>query len=99
MSRWQKGVSGNPLGRPKGAVNKTTGAIREAILAAFDQDQFLAWVQTHQTEYYQIVSRFMPKDMVIRTITRFEDLTPEELASLRKQLEAELEYRKKEGLN
>jgi Family of unknown function (DUF5681) len=98
-SRWQKGVSGNPGGRPKGAVNKTTAAVREAILAAFDEKKFLEWMATHQTEYYQLVSRLMPKDMVIRTISRFEDLMPEELSSLEEQLRAELELRKKEGLN
>lgn len=32
-----KGQSGNPAGKPKGTVNKTTSKIRDAISAALDQ--------------------------------------------------------------
>lgn len=46
---YTKGQSGNPAGRPKGAVNKTTKAAKEAIaLAAEDlggKDRLVAWVR------------------------------------------------------
>jgi hypothetical protein len=34
---WPQGVSGNPAGRPKGALHKLTRAVRGEVLAVFRQ--------------------------------------------------------------
>ena len=36
MAKFERGISGNPAGRPKGTLNKVTTALREQILEALD---------------------------------------------------------------
>jgi len=38
---FKKGESGNPEGRPKGSLNKTTKDIRELISEALDTDKIV----------------------------------------------------------
>jgi hypothetical protein len=37
VSKFEKGISGNPAGRPTGAQNKVTTVLKDAILAAAEQ--------------------------------------------------------------
>jgi hypothetical protein len=58
-------------GRPKGAPNKTTIVMKEAIAAVFEDLQvrhkgegrfphFLAWAEANPTEFYRIAARQLP---------------------------------------
>lgn len=54
-------------GRPKGALNKTTVAAREAFQLAFDSldgpDGLAAWARDNQTEFYKLYGRLIPVDV------------------------------------
>jgi hypothetical protein len=66
---FKKGQSGNPNGRPKGAPNKTTTAIKTAVLEAFNEmggvPALLAWGRENQTEFYKIAARLIPAESSI----------------------------------
>lgn len=51
-------------GRPKGAVNKTTKAVKEALSIAFDElggvDALKTWAQANQTQFYQLWGKMLP---------------------------------------
>lgn len=51
-------------GRPKGAINKTTKAVKEALTIAFDElggvDALKTWAQDNQTQFYQLWGKMLP---------------------------------------
>lgn len=59
---WEKGVSANPNGRPKGAQNKITKTIKAVILDAFTELQknhntsLLGWAQNNLDDFYKHVA-------------------------------------------
>jgi hypothetical protein len=79
-------------GRPKGASNKLTRDLREALMAPFDLERFKAWAKKKEDAYFTlIITKLLPKDIHLRTITSLDDLRDEEkeqlLDDLRKRLE------------
>lgn len=67
--KFKKGQSGNPKGKPKGAQNKTTKAIKEAVQAAFDELQedpkvnLVAWGKENPSAFYQLASKLIPAEI------------------------------------
>lgn len=51
-------------GRQKGTPNKTTTAVKEALIAAFDRmggvDSLVEWGQANQTEFYKLWVKILP---------------------------------------
>jgi len=54
-------------GRPKGSLNKTTVAIKTAVLAVYNtiggDDAFAGWARENPTEFYKIASRLIPHEV------------------------------------
>ena len=57
-----KGTSGNPIGRPKGAVSTTTKLIREHISQAIDGNKIMGMLDKidSPTEYINAISKLLP---------------------------------------
>lgn len=67
---FKKGQSGNPSGRTPGTENKTTRALKEAMLAVFDElggvTHLKTWAGKFPTEYYKLLLRFAPPGATVR---------------------------------
>ena len=59
---FKKGESGNPVGRPKGSLNKVTQEIREQITQAIDTNKICEMLNqiTNPTEYINAITKLLP---------------------------------------
>ena len=64
---FQKGKSGNPSGKPKGAINKTTKEIREAITF---------FVSTNLESFQSDLDALSPKDRIKVLVDLIQYITP-----------------------
>lgn len=63
----KKGVSGNPNGRPKGAINKDRKVLREALTE---------YVQGNSEKFYLELNKLTGKEFIDRFISLLEYTTP-----------------------
>ena len=59
---FKKGESGNPIGRPKGSLNKVTQELREQITQAIDTNKICEMLNqiTNPTEYINAITKLLP---------------------------------------
>ena len=67
-------------GRKLGAVNKTTAAVKEALMTAFDDiggiDALAVWAKENQDKFYPIWAKLLPQE--IKGELEINNVTPEE---------------------
>jgi hypothetical protein len=55
------------MGRPKGALNKTTRAAKEAFTLAFENiggaEALSEWARANQTDFYKLFARLIPTEL------------------------------------
>lgn len=61
------GVGNRGKGRPKGALNKNTRSVKEALCAVYDQRggarALLKWSNENETEFYKLWGRMLPQEV------------------------------------
>jgi len=77
--QFKPGESGNPTGRPKGAINKTTLAVKEAIEEAFDElggvPALVQWARRDPEAFYsKLWAKLIPKNIEIKGVLSLEQL-------------------------
>ena len=76
---FKKGISGNPIGRPKGAVSTTTKLIREHISQAIDGNKIKEMLDKidSPTEYITAISKLLAYSIgKIKAYEEIEEIEP-----------------------
>lgn len=67
--KFEEGQSGNPAGRPKGAINKLTKTVKQTVLEVFnklqeDENFSLEWfAKKYPRDYYAIAAKLIPQEV------------------------------------
>ena len=79
---FKKGTSGNPIGRPKGAVSATTKLIREHISQAIDGNKIIEMLNKIEspTEYINAISKLLP--YTVGKVKPYEEIEEREPISI-----------------
>jgi len=76
---FKKGTSGNPIGRPKGAVSTTSKLIREHISQAIDGNKIMEMLDKidSPTEYINAISKLLPYSIgKVKAYEEVEEIEP-----------------------
>src|SRR5215510_6734202 len=90
---WQRGVSGNPAGRPRGSRNALSEEVICALLRDFRQHGQKAVARVRQTQpaaYLKILALLVPREHKVEHSNPLKSLTDEQLEAMIEYLETSL---------
>src|SRR5262249_30511635 len=90
---WQRGVSGNPAGRPRGSRNALSEEVICALLRDFRQHGQKAVARVRQTQpaaYLKILALLVPREHKVEHSNLIKDLTDEQLEAMIEYIETSL---------
>ena len=86
---FEKGISGNPEGRPKGSMNKTTLQLRETIIAFLEtnfekikSDFEILKPKDRLKVYCDLLQYGLPRLQAIQLETEFDSLSDDQLHAI-----------------
>lgn len=86
---FEKGISGNPEGRPKGVTNKTSAQLRETITAFLENNfervvtDFEGLKPKERVKFYcDLLQYGLPRLQAVQLETGFEYLTDDQLQAI-----------------
>ena len=90
---WQRGVSGNPAGRPRGSRNALSEEVICALLRDFRQHGQKAVAKVRRTQpaaYLKILALLVPREHRLEHSNPIKDLTDEQLEAMIEYIETSL---------
>ena len=90
---WQRGVSGNPAGRPRGSRNALSEEVICALLRDFRQHGEKAVAKVRRTQpaaYLKILALLVPREQRLEHSNPIKDLTDEQLEAMIEYIETSL---------
>lgn len=90
--KWQKGVSANPAGRPKGSRNKLAEDFLSDVLAEWENHGAVALSDMREKnpgDFVKMVAGLLPKEMTLN-LNSESDLSDDELLAEIRKLHASL---------
>jgi Family of unknown function (DUF5681) len=94
--RWQRGVSGNPAGRPRGSRNALSEEVICALLRDFRQhgQKAVAQVRLRQpAAYLKVLALLVPREHKVELTNTYEGLSTEQIEVYIREIQDRLDRR------